>query len=390
MSTSQTILTLEKTIKEAYLPAWQNQLGVEPSALLAKIKKVPLTGNKIVTTAPIGLNGGFGFGNEGIGTPSAGALQYEKFVTEAKDMFVNICISDKAIKLATTNKGSMVDALSEEMKSSYATAKWNVGRALFGDGTGMLATFAEVEVAANSITVNDTSKLKEGLFIDFYATGGSTAVTSRRIKSINRATKVVTFDGTATTLDEGFVTVQKSFNNEITGLGAIFDDSITSLYGNVKANNDFIKPIVVDAQADIDDEIITKALRQSTRDKNGAVDMFLAGDTAFDAYVTYLKVHNIRYESTDLTLRGGFKAIKFTFSDREVAIVNEQFVPVAEMWGVDTAALEFHHMDWSFVQKDGGIFNLLADTSIFRALLANYGELICKNPGACIRIHNIA
>ena len=35
----QNLKLFEKALKEQYLPAWRNQLGVEPSALLGKVKK---------------------------------------------------------------------------------------------------------------------------------------------------------------------------------------------------------------------------------------------------------------------------------------------------------------------------------------------------------------
>jgi hypothetical protein len=71
----QNLITFEKALKENYLPVWRNQLGVEPSALLGKIKKIPLVSNEIVSSAPIGLSGGFGFGAEGQATPDAGNVK---------------------------------------------------------------------------------------------------------------------------------------------------------------------------------------------------------------------------------------------------------------------------------------------------------------------------
>lgn len=38
--------------------------------------------------------------------------------------------------------------------------------------------------------------------------------------------------------------------------------------------------------------------------------------------------------------------------------------------------------------QGGSIFDLMPDTSVYRALLANYMELVCKHPGTCIRITN--
>ena len=388
---SQNLITFEKALKENYLPAWRNQLGIEPTALLGKIKKPKLVSNKIVASAPVGLSGGFGYGAEGMETPAAGGVRIERFETTAKDMYTNIVISEKAVKL-TGSSGAMANALDTEIKGAYATAKWNVGRSLFGNGTGVLTTIAKLETAGNTITVTSTDYLKEGLIIDIYATGGTTPQTNgkgRRILSVDRANKTIKIAGSASTFTAGFITVQNSYNREITGLGAIFDNSVTKLYGLDKSSNPFIKPVVLDGSSDIDDGLITKALRQAKNDKNSDIDMLLCGDDAYDHYIDYLRVNNIRVEEVSHTIQGGFKAIKFIFGNREIDIVNESFVPAKEMWGVETGCLELHSVDWNFAElQGGGIFNLMENQSCYRALLTNYGDLICTNPGGCVRITN--
>lgn len=390
---SQNLITFEKALKENYLPVWRNQLGIEPSALLGKIKKPKLVSNKIVASAPVGLSGGFGFGAEGQATPAAGGVRFERFQTEAKDMYVNVVISTKAVRLTGTG-GAMANALDTEVKAAYEAAKWNVGRALFGNGTGILTTITALSSAGNTITVADTTYLKEGLIIDIYATSASTPQTGgagRRILSVDRAGKTITVDGAAQTFSAGFITVQNSYNREITGLGAIFDDTITSIYGVEKKSNKFLYPVVQDGNNDIDDGIITKALRQAKNEKNSNIDMLLCGDDAYDNYVNYLRVNNIRVEDLSHTIQGGFKAIKFIFGNKEVDIVNESFVPADEMWGVETGCLELHTQEWNFAElQGGGIFNLMEDQSNYRALLANYGDLICTNPGGCVRITSCA
>lgn len=385
---AQTLKTFEKALKENYLPVWKNQLGVEPSAILSKIKKVPLKSDKIVATAPIGLSGGFGFGAEGQATPAAGNVQFERFETRAKDMYVNICISAKAVRL-TGSGGAMANALDTEVKAAYETAKWNTGRSLFGNGTGILTNIEALDVAGNTITVADTSYVKEGLIVDVYEASGTEPVSTRRIKSVDRTAKKITLSGDAATFKAGFITVQNSYKREITGLGAIFDNTITHLYGVEKATNPYLYPVTMDGNSDVDDGLITKALRTAKNEKNSNVDMILAGDDAYDNYVSYLRVNNIRVEDMSHTISGGFKAIKFVFGNKEIDIVNESFVPAKEMWGVETGCLELHTQEWNFADlQGGGIFNLMENQSIYRALLANYGDLICTNPGGCVRITN--
>ena len=64
-----------------------------------------------------------------------------------------------------------------------------------------------------------------------------------------------------------------------------------------------------------------------------------------------------------------------------------RFVPASKAWGVDTSQFELRQTGWDFMAyQGGGIFNLMEGKSVYRACLANYLELICKNPGTCIEI----
>lgn len=388
----QDLIKFEKALKENYLPVWRNGLTTEPTALLGKIKKVPLKSNKIVATAPIGLSGGFGFGAEGLETPLAGGVRFERFETNAKDMYVNIAISAKAVRL-TGSGGAMANALDTEVKAAYETAKWNVGRSLFGNGSGILTTCEAVN-NSNTIKVADVKYAKEGLIIDIYATGASEPQEKGkgvRISAVDRVAKTITIAGPAVTLNAGFITVQNSYNREITGIGAIFDKDVTSLYGVKKSENKIIVPTEVDANTDIDDSVIWDAVEGAETYKNSKIDTILMGKAAYKHYIEYLRTNNVRVESMTKEITGGFKAIDYAFGNRSIDVVYEQFVPDNEAWCLDSAALELHIQEWDFADlQGGGIFNLMEKSSIYRALLANYGDLICTNPGGLVRIKNCA
>ena len=389
---AQNLITFEKALKENYLPVWRNGLTTEPTALLGKIKKVPLKSDKIVATAPVGLSGGFGFGAEGLATPAAGGVKFERFETNSKDMYVNIAISAKAVRL-TGSGGAMANALDTEVKAAYETAKWNVGRSIFGNGSGILTT-SESVTTSNTIKVADVKYMKEGLIIDVYATGADEPQEKGkgvRIVAVNRTDKTITIAGPAVTLDAGFITVQKSYNREITGLGAIFDDNIATIYGVNKANNAYLFPTVVDANTDIDDSVIWDAIENAETYKNSKIDMIMMGKAAYKHYIEYLRTNNVRVESMTKEITGGFKAIDYAFGNRSIDVVYDQFIPDDEAWCVESGALELHTLEWDFADlQGGGIFNLMENSSVYRALLANYGDLICTNPGGCVRITNCA
>lgn len=384
---AQNLITFEKALKENYLPVWRNGLTTEPTPLLGKIKKIPLKSNKIVATAPVGLSGGFGFGAEGLATPAAGGVKFERFETNAKDMYVNIAISAKAVRL-TGSGGAMANALDTEVKAAYETAKWNVGRSLFGNGSGILTT-SEAVANSNVIAVADVKYMKEGLIVDVYETGANEPQASGkgvRIVSVDRKGNTITIAGSPVTLKEGFITVQNSYNREITGLGAIFDELVPTIYGVSKADNAYLKPTVIEADA-LDDGVLWDAVEQAETYKNSKIDTFLMGKTAYKQYIDYLRTNNVNIDIKTKDIVGGFKSLAYAFGNREIDMVYEQFVPDNQIWGVESSTLELHTQEWDFADlQGGGIFNLMENSSVYRALLANYGDLICTNPGGCVQI----
>jgi hypothetical protein len=115
------------------------------------------------------------------------------------------------------------------------------------------------------------------------------------------------------------------------------------------------------------------------------------GKAAYKHYIEYLRTNNVRVEAMSKEIVGGFKSLAYAFGNREIDVMYDQFVPDNEAWCLDSKALELHTQEWDFADlQGGGIFNLMENSSIYRALLANYGDLICTNPGGCVRITNCA
>ncbi len=405
---SANLTTISNILKDQYLPALKNQITTAPSPFMEMIRKEPLTtGGKITAAAPFGINGGFGFGTDGSAVPVSGARKYRRFEVEPVDMYVDIRISDKTVKLADKS-GALLSALDEEVTGSYEAAKWNVSRALFGDGSGKLCNVISSGTASTegkmTLTVDDVSKIIEGLTVDLYTYASSSASapqlethnTAMRVVDVNRTNKKVvieTFSGktgsaSATAGNYGFLTVQGSYNKELTGLKAIFDSNVSTVYGYSKTSDPFVVPVTVNAKQNISDIVIYEAVKKAMDYRNSKIDLVMMGDNAFTAYQKYMHESNVMItEKREFV--GGASGYKVLVGSRTVTIVNEKMVPANEAWCVDTSAFSFVHLDFDFCDYgSSGIFQLLPGTTYYRALLASYGNLICKNPGGCVKITN--
>lgn len=382
---------LERIAREQVLPALDNQISKEPSPLLEKISKPTLTSSKIDVITTVGINGGFGFGAETKDIPESGGQMYERFSLPTVDMYGTIEISAKALQLGVGDKG--VNLLLNEVQGIKDSAVWNIGRSLFGNGKGVLCNVSALSSAGNTITVDSVKHLKEGMKVDFYAAnaavGSTPAHTGKRILGIDRKNKKITIDGSAITVAAGFITVQSSYGREIFGLGAFFDPSITSIYGVTKSGNNWIIPEEYDATGGITDTLVSKAVREAQNYRNSKIDMILCGDTAYDAYVDYMKESKTQITDTQ-EFWGGVSGLNIVANGRKVVLIHEQHVDDNEMIGVDTTKLKFYKTPSDFISKDGGVFERVGNSTVFQAVLGFFGNLICENPGGLFKINNIS
>ena len=394
---AQTLELVKEILKDKYLPAFRNQIGIKPSPFLEMIKKTTATNNTIKAAATFGLNGGVGFGVDGSDTPISGPQMYKDFEVETRNLYCNIEISDKTIKLGSKSESAMIDALDREVRSAFDATNWNLGRALFGDGSGKLCSAGEETNGSsnlNYIVANDTRLLKEGMIVNICGNDGTVRDTLR-IVAIDRVAKRVYFDKTVTAdfiPDYHFMTLQNSYNREIGGLGTIMnatDESV--IFGKEVSKNPWLKPLTYNAGTSefkgINDILITNAMRDSANLKNGETDLIMMGDTAFNAYQLYMKENNITIVDK-LQFKGGHTGFEVLFGNKTAKVVNESFVPDTEVWGVTTKDWKYESTPFDFANENSSTFTLVPGKNYYRALLTSYGNVICENPGACFKITN--
>lgn len=397
------IKSTEKVLREQILPYINDGINDDPAPLMEITTKKELTANSGRRGVSLGINGGFGMSEERFETPIAHAPVVAELTYTSHDAYNEIEVSEKAIRLGSDERGSLVDIIAMQADAVRKSNAWNVSRMLYGAPSGILAKLtAAADGSTATITVDDVSKLIIGLAVDIFPEGTTveaaknpsieqlkTYTLSAQIIAIDYDTNKVLLNKVPVAAESGaFVTVQNSYGRELTGLKSVFDPNETTIYGMKKADAPWLKPYTVSANHALDDTKITDAVMEANRRVRAKVEYLLAGKDAFNAFEYSMKEngHNITVVDNKKYV-GGSAGYEIIAGKQRVTVVRDDYVPATEMWGVERGNLSLYQTGWDYcVHQGGGIFNLLERQSVYRALMANYLEFVVEHPGKCVRI----
>ena len=379
-----TIQSAENALKSVYLGVIANQLNTKANPLLAKIKQsdANIWGKDIIKLAPFGINGGIGAGTETGALPTAAGNNYVQFKTSLKNLFGRIEISDKAIRASASSAGAFVNLLAEEMEGLVKASSFNLGRMIYGDGTGALATVASA--TGTAVVVDDTRNRIEGMVVDIFNVDAA-VITGARIVFVDRITKTVSMDKTVETATAGAkLYVQGSKDNEITGLEAIFGTG--DLYGLSRTNYPWLNPYVNNESVSMDDVTLQTTI-DAIEDKAGSeVDFIACSRSARKAYQQYLTYFRRNVDVTELA--GGFKAITFN----GIPVVADRFIKDGTAYFLNTKDFTLHQLcDWQWLEgEDGKIIKQNPGFPSYNATLVKYADLVCDRPLGQAKLSNIS
>lgn len=378
-----TINSAENALKSVYLGVVANQLNIKANPLLSKIKRSTkdVWGKEIIKLAPFGINGGIGAGTETGALPTAAGNSYVQFKATLKNLYGKIEISDKAVRASANNAGAFVNLLSDEMEGLVKASSFNLGRMLYGDGSGLLATISSF--SSGVATCDSVKNFIEGMMIDVY--NDSTLVAGGlRITYVDRVNKKISFS-TSASISSGYkIYVQGSKDNEITGLGAIFEGE--SLYGLTKANYPWLNPYKSSSSTEISEGLVQSAIDFLDENADSKINFITCSSAVRRAYQEYLGA--FRRNIDVMELEGGFKAI----SHNGIPVVADRFVADDTMYLLNTDDFTLHELcDWNWLQaEDGRILKQTPGYPTYNATLVKYAELICDKPNGQAKISGIS
>ena len=170
-----TTQSADSVLKSYYLDAVAQQLDLKTNPLLAAIERTTsdVWGKDVKKPVIFGVHGGVSAGKEDGSLPSAAGNGYAQLTASLKNLYGQIEITDKALRASQSNEGAFVDLLDTELTGLVRSASFNLGRMLFGDGSGKLGTISS---AADGVyTMDSVRNFAVGQVVDVANSGGTTA-----------------------------------------------------------------------------------------------------------------------------------------------------------------------------------------------------------------------
>ena len=378
-----TLQSAESALKSVYLGAVTELLNTKANPLLAKIEQTStdVCGKEIRKAAKYGINGGVGAGDETGTLPTASSVSYLQFVATLKNLYGQIEISDKAIRASEDGQGAFTDLLNSELTDLLNASKFNLGRMLYGDGSGKLATITDVE----GKTVDSTRNLAPGLLVDVYSAAGALVANGLKITDVSYEDGTIELSSWPTSLaDNAVMYVQGSKNKEITGIGSLFSSSGT-LYGLSKSSYSFLNSYSKTSST-LDEIVIQKVIDKLEMESGSVIDFIACSAKAKYAFQDYMASYKRNIDIMELN--GGYKSLSYN----GIPLVYDRFVPEGQMIFLDTKAFKLHQLcDWRYLETENGkILRQTQGKPTYTATLVKYCDLICDRPNGQGRITGIA
>lgn len=389
-----TMSTAQNALKEVYLGVVSNQLNTQTNALYNQIKNstADVYGRQVQKLVPFGVNGGIGAGDEGGTLPKSNGNGYVTYTTTLKNLFGIIEISDKAIRASQDDAGAFVNLLNAEMEGLLEASKFNLGRMLYGDGSGLLTAVSSAVASTGLITVSDVSKIMEGMIVDFYTSGGAvTGFTGVRVTYVDRTNKKIKISATVTSAfvssaSSMSIYVQNSKDAEISGLEKIFETS-GSIYGLQRSAYPWLTSYQKQKQAaETFNEIYLQTAIDEVAERTGNdINFLVASGDVKRKFADLLLNSTKNIDTTQLV--GGYTSLSFN----GIPLVSDRFVAAGTMYLLNTKDFTIHQLcDWEWLtNEDGSILKQKDGYARYFATLVKYAELVCDKPGAQCKLTNL-
>ena len=390
-----TMQTAENALKDIYLGVVSNQLNTKTNALYNQIKQTTtdVYGREVQKLAPFGINGGIGAGDEGGLLPKSAENKYVLLTSTLKNLYGTIEISDKAIRASVDDAGAFVNLLTAEMDGLLESSKFNLGRMLYGDGSGLLCSVTAATEGENIITVDNVNNLIEGMVVDVYnADNILIGFNGVRIIGIDRENKTLTLSVSAnstfaTNAKKCKIYVQNSKDQELTGIEKLFA-TLDPIYGLDRTTYPWINSYDRSKlSTETLDEILLQEFIDEIMERTGSEINFIA-TTSKVKRILASNLISKRANIDTINLDGGYNAISYN----GIPVISDRFIKNGTMYMLNTNDFAMHQLcDWEWLcNEDGSVLKQKEGYASYIATLVKYAELMCSKPAGQARLTNLS
>lgn len=383
-----TIQNADAALKDYYLDAVSAQLNDGVSPFFAAIEKGTdyVYGKDVKLAVVRGFAGNVMAGAEDGDLPDPHKNRYINITAPLKNLYGTIEISDKALRASRESSGAFVNLLNAEMEGLISSARQNFRRMLFGDGSGRLCEITDKK----STTVYEVDCVKEyfeGMQVDVYSGAGNlyNGCKGVYVVSVDAAASTLTFDKEITDLIVGgAVYVHGSRDNEITGLGALFDGN--TLYGFEKSKDKYFAPYKADAGGKLTETVLSDVLDHLEENFNSKANVILCSYKTRKKIASLIDANKRVVNSIDA--RTGYGAV--TVND--VPVYADKYCPDDRILFLNSEDFALYQLcDWEWLEdEDGKIIRQIPGKAAYSATLVKYAELVCRKPCGQAMLYNFA
>lgn len=392
--------------------------------ITAKFSKADIEGKQIVLAAKdilghpaanfMAYNGSFA---------SRVAANYQNITVEPKYVTAHLEMDRMEMELAKSDKSRFVDLWTDELDSKNKVMAQQLSRVIFGDGTGVIGTYASAVVTTSTtpdcmwVTLSTASSAQGSIYwfeigdyIKFVDPSSGTArvidsgsATKAKITDIDLDNnkflcELLSGDIILSNLVAGDLilryattytasaTVADTASEEMVGFDGLISSATTTLFGINRTTVPMFKGQVTDCGGEPLGINYLHALAKKVGLQGGKPKMILS---SFDSYIRLAELgqslrHVITEPTLDVTL--GIETVRYASpTGGTIPIINSRYCPTAKMYMIDPTTFEFRGQEPEFVEVNGEITRLVSASgggysNKISAELLGIMALICKNP----------
>jgi hypothetical protein len=373
-------------------------------------KNSDFVGKDMFVSNPLSFSGGVGSGS----LPTANVGKYEGSIINSKKIYAVCQVEREAIKASEQSEGAFVKAMAETVKKTLESYMRNVSRMLFADGTGVLAKGAGSSAAAAVSGAGTTASpylitLTSSTFFDANLeerdlvqigtgaaadnSGAAVEATFLEISAVDTTNFTVSLVGTSTRLaalvagtakfaTTDVIIMQNSYNNDITGLRGISNQSASgsgSIY-NVPVQRRWSMQVLDASAAAITVDLINQEMLKIERKSGKVPNLIVCG---FKQYQKMLALHenqkryNLSPKDSKYAGQFSFDGLQFMSTAGIVPVVYDRFVKDDELWLLNdnyiTCTMRPGGVQW--FEEDGTVFLRDTGSDSYSARYGGYMEL---------------